>query len=70
MVNLNVSLKGTNLNHNFYIVSNMNRTGLINKKGARMYNDLGRLRVNNTYLPLIRDIHIASTVRLKSTLVI
>ena len=37
------------------------------KNGVRMYYDLGCLRVNNTYVPLIEDIHTPSVVRLKST---
>lgn len=32
--------------------------------------DLGCLRVNNTFVPLVEDIHIASIVRLKSTLIL
>ena len=75
LINLSFSLKGTNLSHNFYIVSNMNRNIILGqewlmKNGVRMYYDLGCLRVNNTYVPLIEDIHIASVVRLKSTLVL
>ena len=35
-----------------------------------MYYDLGCLRVNNTYVPLIEDIHITSIVRLKFILVL
>ena len=40
------------------------------KNGVRMYYDLGCLRVNITYDPVIEDIYIASMVRLKSTLVL
>ena len=35
-----------------------------------MYYDLDCLRVNNTYVPLTEETHIASIVRLKSTLVL
>ena len=74
-INLNFLLKGTNLSHTFYIVSNMNRNIILGqdwliKHGVRLHYDLGCLRVNNTYVPLIEDIHIASIVRLKSLLVL
>ncbi|CAG2230048.1 unnamed protein product [Mytilus edulis] len=39
------------------------------KFGVRVYFDLGCLRINKTYVPLVEDIHIASIVRLAQTTV-
>ena len=71
-VNLNFELNGTRLNHDFYLVKNMNRNlilghDFLTKNGVRLYFDLACLRVNNTFVPLIEDIHIASIVRSQST---
>ena len=67
-VNLDFELNGTKLNHDFYLVKNMNRNlilghDFVTKNGVRLYFDLACLRVNNTFVPLIEDIHIASIVR-------
>ena len=65
-------LNGTKLNHDFYLVKNMNRNLIIGhdfltKNGVRLYFDLACLRVNNTFVPLIEDIHIASIIRSQCT---
>ena len=71
-VNLNFEMNGTKLNHDFYLVKNMNRNLIIGhdfltKNGVRLYFDLACLRVNNTFVPLIEDIHIASIIRSQCT---
>ena len=71
-VNLNFEMNGTKFNHDFYLVKNMNRNLIIGhnfltKNGVRLYFDIACLRVNNTFVPLIEDIHIASIIRSQCT---
>ena len=68
-VNLDFDLNGTKLNHNFYVVTSMNRNLILGhdwmtKYGVCLYFDLACLRVNNTFVSLVEDIHIASIVRI------
>ena len=63
-VKLELILNGVKLEHNFYVVSNMNRNLILGqdwlmKNGVRLYYDLGCLRVKDTYVPLVEDCHIA-----------
>ena len=58
-VNLNFEMNGTKLNHDFYLVKNRNRNLIIGhdfltKNGVRLYFDLACLRVNNTFVRLIK----------------
>lgn len=71
-MNLDFELNGAILNHDFYLVKNMNRNLIIGhdfltKNGVRFYFDLVCLRVNNTFVPLIEDNHIASLIRSQCT---
>ncbi|CAG2228077.1 unnamed protein product [Mytilus edulis] len=73
-INLDFNMKGNKMNHTFYVVSDMNRNAILGrdwlvKFGVRVYFDLGCLRINKTYVPLVEDIHIASIVRLAQTTV-
>jgi len=63
-------LGGLEMTHKFYVVQNLNRNVIIGldwlqSRGVRVYHDLGCIRVNGTYVPLVDDIHIASVARLK-----
>ena len=74
-VKLELILNGVKLEHNFYVVSNMNRNLILGqdwlmKNGVRLYYDLGCLRVKDTYVPLVEVCHIASIVRIKSKVVL
>lgn len=74
-INIDMEMSGTKLNHNFYVVSNMNRNIILGQDfltsfGVRMYFDLGCLRINNTYIPFVEDIHIASIVRVTANITI
>ena len=74
-INISFEMKNTKLNHTFFVVKYLNRKIILGRdwligNGVRMYFDLGCLRVGNTYIPLKKDIHIASVVRLAATAVI
>ena len=74
-INISFEMKGTKLNHTFFVVKDLNRKIILGRywliqNGVRMYFDLGCLRVGNTYVPLEEDIHIASIVRLAAKAVI
>ncbi len=56
------------MSHQLYVVKNLNRNVIISQdwlksSGVRVYHDLGCIRVNQTYVPLVEDIHIASVAR-------
>ena len=57
--------------HKFYVVQNLNRNVItrldwLKSHGVRVYHDLGCVRVDQTYIPLVDDVHIASVARLKN----
>jgi len=62
---------GIKMSHSFYVVSDMNRNVILGhnwliQNGVRLYFDLSCLRVQNKYIPLQEDIHIASVLRLSN----
>ena len=70
---LNFSIAGIKLSHNFIVVSNLNRTSIIGrdflvKNGVRLYFDLAKMRIQNAYVPLENDIHVSSVARLSKKL--
>ena len=55
--------------HDFFIVRNLSRNFILGRdwlmqNGARMYFDLGALKIGNEYIALEEDIHISSIIRL------
>lgn len=75
-VNVQFRIGGTEVSQDFYVVRDLNRNlilGLdwLKENNVRIYFDLKSLRINGkTYVNLEEDIHVASTVRMKSTCVI
>ena len=58
------------MSHKFYVVRNLNRNVIIGldwlkSRGVRVYHDLSCIRVHETYIPLVDDIHVASIARIK-----
>ena len=56
------------MSHKFYVVQNLNRNVIIGldwlkSRGVRVYHDLSCIRVHETYIPLIDDMHVASIAR-------
>ena len=72
-INLTFTIGGTEMQHLFYVVRDMNRnlilgTDWLRQHGVRIYYDLGCLRiVNKTYVNLEEDIHVSSVARIKYT---
>ncbi len=75
-VNLAFSIGGTEMQHTFFVVREINRNLILGsdwlrQNGVRIYYDLGCLRVGDkTYVNLEEDIHISSVVRSKYTTVL
>ena len=69
-------ISGTDMSQDFYVIRDLNRSlilGLdwLKQNNVRIYFDLKCLRINGkTYVNLEEDIHIASTVRMKTTCLI
>ena len=66
---------GVRMTHGFYIVKDMNRSVIMGRDwmknyGVRIYFDLKKLRVKGTFVDLEEDIHIASLLRLKRSVVL
>lgn len=58
-------IEGLTMSHPFYVVRNINQSFIICRNwlvqiGVRLYFDLGSLRIEKTYVPMVEDIHIAS----------
>ena len=72
-INLTFTIGGTEMQHLFYVVRDMNRnlilgTDWLRQHGVRIYYDLGCLRIaNKTYVNLEEDIHVSSVARIKYT---
>ena len=72
-MNVQFHIGVTDLSQNFYVVGDLNRNlilGLdwLKQNNVRIYFDLKSLRRNGkTYANLEDDIHVTSTVRMKST---
>ena len=65
---LTFTLGGLKMSHKFYVVQNLNRNVIIGldwlkSRGVRVYHDLSCIRVHETYIPLIDDMHVASIAR-------
>lgn len=63
------------LKHKFYVIDRINRNMILGRdwlkqNGARLYFDLGYLRVGKTYVRLEEDIHISSITRLQKKVVL
>ena len=64
-------LGGLKMSRKFYVVQNLNRNVIIGldwlkSRGVRVYHDLSCIRVHETFIPLVDDIHIASIARVKT----
>ena len=73
--NITFKVGGLKLQHNFVVVSNMNRNFILGRdwlteNRVRIYFDLKSIRVQGHYIPFEQDIHIASLARLKNTIVL
>ena len=74
-VALTFKIGDTEITHSFYVSPSINRNFILGRdwlvqNGVRLYFDLGFLRVGSSTVPLEEDIHIASLVRAKSTVVL
>ena len=74
-IELEFCIGGIKMLHKFYVVQNLNRNVIIGldwlqSRGVRVYHDLGCVRVDQTYIPLVDDVHIASVARLKNKVTI
>jgi hypothetical protein len=72
-INLMFSIGGTDIQHMFYVMPEINRNVILGKdwltaNGVRLYFDLGCMRIGKVYVILEEDIHIASIIRLNSNL--
>ena len=71
-INVTLDIRGVKINQKLYVVRNLNRSLILGRdwlktNGVRLYYDLGCLRIGHTYIPLEEDIHIATVVRIAST---
>ncbi|MES9879659.1 MAG: reverse transcriptase family protein, partial [Sedimenticola sp.] len=65
---LTFEIGGLCMSHTFYVVRNLSRNIILGQdwlraRGVRVYHDLGCIRLNKTYIPMVEDIHVASVVR-------
>lgn len=71
-INIPLRIGGTEVSQNFYVVKNLNRNVLLGldfmeDNNVRLYFDLKSMRINGKYyVNLEPDIHISSTVRMRS----
>ena len=71
-INVTLDIRGVRINQTLFVVRNLNRSLIFGRdwlktNGVRLYYDLGCLRIGQTYIPLEEDIHIATVVRIAST---
>lgn len=69
-IELSFRIGGLIKKHDFFVVDNISRTVILGRDfltnhGVRLYFDLGVLRIDDVYIPLEQDSHIASVVRLE-----
>ena len=74
-VDLDFKIAGLRLRHTFVVASNLNRHIIIGrdflvKHNCRLYFDLAKLRINNTYTNLDNDVHISSVSRVARTVLL
>ena len=74
-IELEFCIGGIKMLHKFYVIQNLNRNVIIGldwlqSRGVRVYHDLGCVRVNQTCITLVDDVHIASIARLKNKVTI
>ena len=74
-VDLEIKIGGLRLKQTFVIVTDLNRHVILGRdflvnNGVRLYFDLGKLRIKNVYIPLERDVHIASITRISKTVLL
>ena len=74
-INITIEIRGIKTNQIFYVVKNLNRNLILGRdwlkqNGVRLYYDLGCLRIGQTYIPLEEDAHVASVVRIASTVIL
>ena len=67
-IDLQIKIGGMRLTQEFVVVSDLNRGMILGrdflvKHQARIYCDLNKLRINNTYVPLDLDCHISAITR-------
>ena len=71
-INVTLDIRGVRINQTLFVIRNLNRSLILGRdwlktNGVRLYYDLGCLRIGQTYIPLEEDIHIATVVRIAST---
>ena len=71
-INVTLDIRGVRINQTLFVVRNLNRSLILGRdwlktNGVRLYYDLGCLRIGKKYIPLEEDIHIATVVRIAST---
>ena len=74
-VDLDIKIAGLRLKHTFVVVSEMNRhvilgSDFLDYYGVTLYFGLRKMKIKNVYVPLERDIHIASITRLSKTTIL
>ncbi|MET0107142.1 MAG: retropepsin-like aspartic protease [Sedimenticola sp.] len=74
-ISLTFKIGDTEISHLFYVSPSINRNFILGRdwlvqNGVRLYFDLGFLRVGSSTVPLEEDIHIASLVRTKTTVIL
>lgn len=74
-VDLTFQLGGLTMSHPFYVVQGMNRNYILGRdwliqNGVRIYYDLGTMRINDVCVPLQKDIHISSVLRIAKSVVL
>ena len=72
---LEMKIAGLRLKHTFIVVSEMNRhvilgSDFLDQYGVTLYFGLRKMKLKNVYVPLERDIHIASITRLSKTTIL
>lgn len=74
-VDLTFQLGSLTMSHPFYVVQGMNRNCILGRdwliqNGVRIYYDLGTMRINDVCVPLQKDIHISSVLRIAKSVVL
>ena len=72
-VTINIKLQGLKFDQEFIVVRDLTRSAILGRdflvaNSARLYFDLGKLRIRGVYIPMEKDIHLASSVYAASTI--